>query len=142
MVTGADTGVGVIADKGSHDMTVKDVDMIHQGVAGVNVWSGATKEDDGTVGRNFRVENVRIKDGHCDVSWYNHEKFNPSSGGLAFASHPAAKGVRFINSQYWNHCRAGAVYITKTPVQNEIIKQDFVLKDPPIEMFFPWLQSP
>ena len=33
-------GVGVISDKGAHNMVVKNVDMTNQGVAGVNVWSG------------------------------------------------------------------------------------------------------
>ena len=90
-------GVGVIADTGAHNMTVRDVDITRNGVAGVNVWSGSTNKDNGNIGINFRVENVRVRDGHCDTSWYNKPELGPSSKGLAFAAHPSASGARYID---------------------------------------------
>ena len=80
--------------------------------------------------------------GIARLPWFNDERFNVSSGGLAFATHPAATGVRIINSQYWNHCRKEASFVTSKAVRKEIIEQDFQLKAPPIQIYFPWLQSP
>lgn len=132
-------GVGVIADKGAHNMTVKDVDITHAGTAGVNVWSGAKHGDTGTIGDNFTVENVRVRDGHCDGTWYFRKDLGPSSGGRAFAMHPLATGARFINSQYWNHCRPGAVFTKGDPAIKDIVEEEFEIKAPPIEISFPWV---
>jgi len=134
-------GVGVIADNDSHNMTVKNVDFTHQGVAAVNAWSGPTGDDNGTVPHNFTAENIRVKDGHCDTTWHNIPDFGPSSGGLAFAKHPASKNAKFINSQYWNHCRSEASYFGKLkPSIREIKEAEFTLKEPPISITFPWLR--
>lgn len=135
-------GVGVIADSLANNMTVKDVDILHNGVAGVNVWSGATKEDNGRIGVNFTVENVRVKSGHCDTTWHNKPDYGPSSGGMAFAMHPAAVGARFINSQYADHCREHAVFSSSRPDVFDIREEDFEPKAPPIDIRFPWLVLP
>ncbi len=129
-------GVGVIADKDAHNMTVRNVDVIHNGVAAVNVWSGPTNQDNGGIGTNFTVENIRVKNGHCDKTWYNKENYGPSSGGLAFAMHPLAKGAQYLNSVYWNHCRNEAVYGVKD--RRGITKSNFEVKAPPVELNFPW----
>jgi len=135
-------GVGVIADSEGHNVTVKDVDIVNNGNAGVNVWSGATKDDDGRVGKNFTVDGVRVRGGHCDVTWHNRENYGPSSGGMAFAMHPAAKGARYINSQYWDHCREHAVFEKTRPAEFDIKQEEFELKAPPINIHFPWLVLP
>jgi len=135
-------GVGVIADSDANDMTVKDVDILHNGVAGVNVWSGGTKEDNGRIGKNFTVENVRVRSGHCDVTWIPKEDYGPSSGGMAFAMHPSAKGARFLKSQYWDHCRDHAVFNKSRPEVFDIKEEEFEAKAPPIDIEFPWLVLP
>lgn len=127
-------GIGVIADAGSDNMTIKNVDAIHMWGAGINAWSGNER-----IPKNFTADHIRVKDGHCSGSWYGAEK-DHSSGWLAFAAQPEAENVKITNSIYWNHCRDQAVYV-KNAVQKDIKEEQFTLKTPPIDIVFPWEEN-
>jgi hypothetical protein len=91
-------GVGVIADTGSDNMLIENVDLIHISNASVSVYSN----DPNTVGSNFKAQNIRIKDSQCE----SRQATKPSSGGLMLAAHPYAINPTFSNIKWYNHCRS------------------------------------
>lgn len=91
-------GVGVIADTGSDNAHVRNIDLINTTVVAISVWSN----DEAQVGKNFLAENIRAKDTHCD----SRDGYKPSSQGLVFGMHPKASNPRYVNTQYFNHCRS------------------------------------
>jgi|GEM_PF-2933781 len=132
-------GVGIIADSGSDDLTITDVDFVRTTNAAVAVWAGETVK----VGRNFRVDNVRVKDTSCIT---RDEDLPPSSGGLAVSVHPEAVNPIVTNTVYWNHCRPQASYCTSSGCRSaaggvfDIQEENFVLKDP-LQLLFPWEEA-
>ena len=129
-------GVGVIADEGSDNVTVRNVDVIDYGVAAVGTWAA----DDHLVAKNFVVENVRAKNGHCDARYGG----KPSSSGLVFTAHPMAENPQFRNVQWYNHCQdqisycmAGASCRKRSGGLADIREEDFTPREP-LELVFPW----
>ncbi len=94
----SNNGMGVIADRGSDDMIVDDVDFIHISTAAVNVWSNEPSE----IGSNFRASKLRVKDTQC----YSRQDTLPSTGGLVLAAQPSAVNPVFDDVIWFNHCRA------------------------------------
>lgn len=132
-------GVGVIADKGSDDMVVRDVDILNTSVSAVSVWSN----DPALVGRNFLAERIRVKDTHC----VSRDGQTPSSKGLVFAAHKDADNFRFIDTQYFNHCRdqtffcsPGASCRNSGTGQVDLREEDFTPREP-LSLVFPWERS-
>ena len=129
-------GVGVIADHGSDDMTVRDVDVLNTSVSAVSVWSN----DAAKVGKNFLAERIRVKDTQC----VSRDGQTPSSQGLVFAAHPDANNFRFLDSQYSNHCRSLAFYCkpgascrSSGTGQVDLREEDFTPRTP-LSLEFPW----
>ena len=90
-------GVGVIADTGSDNMLVENVDLMHISNAAISVYS----YDTNAIGLNFKAQKIRIKDSQCD----SRQSTKPSSGGLMLAAHPQARNPIFSNIKWYNHCR-------------------------------------
>lgn len=129
-------GVGVIADHGSDDMTVRDVDILNTSVSAVSVWSN----DPSKVGRNFLAERIRVKDTQC----VSRDGQVPSSQGLVFAAHMDADNFRFLDTQYYNHCREltfyckpGASCRNSGSGQVDLREEDFTPRAP-LTLEFPW----
>lgn len=95
-------GVGIIADSGSDDMIVHDVDIIHSSVSGVSVYANKAKA------KNFKGSKIRVKDTQC----HSRKGGKPSSGGLVIAAQPGTPNFSFDDVIFWNHCRGsgGAVW--------------------------------
>jgi hypothetical protein len=128
-------GVGVIADNSSDNTVISDVDFTRVSVAAVNVYSSTAA----TVGKNFQVRNVRVRDTSCEA----RDNLKPSSGGLAFAVHPSAINPSFTNSIYWNHCRQQASWCVSSSCRKasggifDIKEKYFELKTP-LKLQFDW----
>ena len=129
-------GVGVIADHGSDDMTVRDVDILNTSVSAVSVWSN----DPAHVGRNFLAERIRVKNTQC----VSRDDQVPSSQGLVFAAHMDADNFRFLDTQYFNHCRdltfyckPGASCRSSGSGQVDLREEDFTPRTP-LSLEFPW----
>jgi len=129
-------GIGIIADTGSDDLTIRNVDFINTTVGALNVWSN----DESKVGKNFYAENVRIKDTHCE----SRNGRLPSSGGLVIAMHPKSVNTQIINAQYWNHCQSTAIWCKpgascrqNTGGKVDAREEDFTPRDP-LRLSFPW----
>ena len=129
-------GIGVIADSGADDMRVLDVDVTNTANGALNVWSN----DDATVGRNFYAENIRVKNTQCE----SRQGLIPSSGGLIAANHPMSVNSRFVNVQYFNHCRKFTTFCMpgdscrlNNTGSADIREEDFTLKQP-LKLVFPW----
>jgi len=129
-------GVGVIADTGSDNAVVRNIDIINTTVVGVSVWSN----DENNIGRNFLAENIRVKDTSCS----SRDGRVPSSGGLAFAAHPNSENPQFLNSQWFNHCRSTVIWCSpggscrqRSGGVADIREEDFEPKQP-LELIFPW----
>ncbi|MEE9445563.1 MAG: hypothetical protein V3V19_07850 [Cocleimonas sp.] len=90
-------GVGVIADKGSDNMLVHDVDFLHISTSAVNVWSNNESE----TGKNFKASKLRVKDTQC----FSRKNSTPSTGGLIIAAQPSAVNPIFSDIKWYNHCR-------------------------------------
>ncbi len=93
-------GVGLIADSGSDDVVVHDVDIIHTSVSGVSVYANKTK------GKNFKASKIRVKDTQC----YSRKGASPSSGGLILAAQPGTPNFSFDDIIFFNHCRQTTVW--------------------------------
>lgn len=132
-------GVGVIADTGSDNAHVKNIDLINTTVVAVSVWSN----DDNNVGKNFLAENIRAKDTHCE----SRDDQVPSSQGLVFGAHPNSDNPRFVNSTYFNHCREthswcvpGSSCRTGSGGSFDVREEDFTPRAK-LQLVFPWEAS-
>lgn len=130
-------GVGVIADFGSDNLNISNVDVSRVGVAAINVWSGG---DNSTIGQNFTARNIRVRDTVCE----GRHGTTPSSNGIAIAVHPAANNPKITDTIYWNHCRPDApTYCTSSYCRTgsggefDIKEQEFQMKDP-LKLIFDW----
>lgn len=132
-------GVGVIADTGSDNAHVKNIDLINTTVVAVSVWSN----DENNVGENFLAENIRVKDTHCE----SRDNLVPSSQGLVFGAHPNSDNPRFVNSTYFNHCREthswcapGSSCRTGSGGSFDVREEDFTPRAR-LQLIFPWQAS-
>ena len=91
------SGVGVIADVGSNNMLVENVDLMHISNAAVSVYSN----DANNIGVNFKAQKIRIKDSQC----HSRKSTKPASGGLMLAAHPKSINPVFNDIKWYNHCR-------------------------------------
>jgi hypothetical protein len=85
------TGVGVIVESGSGNVTVTDVDAIHQGNGCFSIYSGP----------NVTYKNANCRDNHC-----TNLRGTPSSNSLAYGVDPGATGpnLNYESSSYYNLC--------------------------------------
>ncbi len=90
-------GAGVIADTGSDNMLVENLDLLHISNAAISVYSN----NNNSVGVNFKANKIRIKDSQCE----SRHSSTPSSGGLMLAAHPEAVNPIFSDIKWFNHCR-------------------------------------
>lgn len=91
------SGVGVIVDGTSGNVTVNDVDAIHQGNGCFSVYGGG--------GHDVTFTNTRCRDNHC-----SNPRGAPLSNALAFAFDPQSGGnLNLVNSSYFNLCNPGNI---------------------------------
>ncbi|MFK7997724.1 MAG: NosD domain-containing protein [Granulosicoccus sp.] len=129
-------GVGVIADHGSDNLVVDDVDIMRTGVAAINVWAGDPVSN---VGKNFTARNIRVRDTVCRG---RHDVI-PSSNGIAIATHPSAINPSITNTIYWNHCRDAVNWCISSSCRQapggvfDIREEEFTMREP-LELRFDW----
>ncbi|MFK7997716.1 MAG: hypothetical protein AB8B87_26555 [Granulosicoccus sp.] len=129
-------GAGIIADIGSDNALVKNIDVVNTGQAAISVWSN----DSSLIGKNFRAENIRVKDTHCEARYGQVA----SSGGLVFVAHPSAQNPAFVNSQFFNHCRSQKHYCMpgescrNLPGGTVSIREENFTPRAPLTLTFPW----
>jgi hypothetical protein len=87
------SGDGVLVDEQSGNVTVTDVDAIHQGNGCFGVWGGG--------GHDVTFTNTRCRDNYCKLP-----RGTPGSGGLGWAIDPASKkgNLKIATSTYTNLC--------------------------------------
>ena len=120
------TGCGVMAESGSSNCLIENVDALNQGNGSFVSWGAS----------NVTFKNVRTKDNHAtSVRGAN------ASGSLIFASSSGATGTSFINAIYFNPANPDNISLNyKAPmpmVVKDIKKQDFTTRTP-LKLKFGW----
>jgi len=95
-------GMGIIADKGSDNMQIKDVDFLNISTAAINVWSSDLSQ----TGKNFRATRLRIKNTQC----FSRKGGKPSTHSLIIAAQPNAINPNFSDIRWFNHCRSSTTW--------------------------------
>jgi len=135
---------GAIADKGSDNATIANVDFIRTSGMAVAVASGSGKEGNATVGEDFLAKNIKVSDTSCIA----RDKKPPSSGGLVVWIKPAADNPVVENLRFHNHCREHAVWCLNPKCRKKNdgkggkfdikeSKEELILRDP-LQLIFDW----
>jgi hypothetical protein len=114
------TGNGFTNDWMSGNVTVTDVDAVHQGNGCFSIYGGG--------GHDVTFTNVRCRDNHC-----SNPRGAPASGGLAYPIDPASvKGhLNIVSSAYYNLCNPSAIeWDASMLTLNQIASNNFTLRAP------------
>ncbi len=114
------SGIGVINDGTSGNVTVTDVDALHQGNGCFGVYGGG--------GHDVTFRNARCRDNHC-----SNPRGAPSSNALGYAIDPGSVrgNLHIIASAYYNLCNPGNVaWDTSMLATNQLTSSNFTPRAP------------
>lgn len=132
-------GAGAVADNGSDNFTISDVDFVRTSGMAAAVSSSGPND---TIGSHFVAENIRVRDTVCVA----HGGGPPSSGGLVVWVKGGADYPRVSNYTYFNHCRKYTVHCLNRSCRDrnggkggqfDIREQDFTPREP-LQLLFDW----